>query len=218
MNRDYKKVADLREDYRLQSLNISEVEKNPILQFQKWFEEALQSDLKEPNAMTLATATSSGIPSARIVLLKGYSENGFLFYTNYTSRKGKELLENPKAALVFCWLELERQIRIEGRVEQLSPEVSTAYYQSRPKGSQIGAWASPQSEVIPDRSILEENVEQLKEEYAEKVELPRPPHWGGFAIIPTMIEFWQGRSSRLHDRIRYEQASNGDWKIDRLAP
>ncbi|MFT4665500.1 MAG: pyridoxamine 5'-phosphate oxidase [Polaribacter sp.] len=218
MNRDHKKVADLREDYRLQTLEIQEVHAHPFHQFQQWFNDALRSNLKEPNVMTLATASASGIPSARIVLLKGYSEKGFLFYTNYNSRKGKELLENPNAALVFCWLELERQIRIEGKVSQLSPEASTQYFQSRPKGSQIGAWASPQSEVIEDRNLLEENVVILNEKYAEEDTLPRPEHWGGFLIEPTMVEFWQGRSSRLHDRIRYVQLEGGSWKVDRLAP
>ncbi len=218
MNRDPKKVADLREDYRLQALEIKDVHSHPFHQFQEWFDYALQSNLKEPNAMTLATASVSGMPSARIVLLKGYSEDGFLFYTNYNSRKGEELLENPKAALVFCWLELERQIRIEGTVSKLSPADSTKYFQSRPKGSQIGAWASPQSEVIKNRDILEENVKMLEEKYESEVALPRPEHWGGFLLEPTMVEFWQGRSSRLHDRIRYTQGEEGAWKIDRLAP
>lgn len=217
MNRDQKKVADLREDYRLQALEINDVHTHPFLQFQQWFNDALQSNLKEPNAMTLATASTNGIPSARIVLLKGYSETGFLFYTNYNSKKGKELLENPNAALVFCWLELERQVRIEGKVSKLSPEASTQYFQSRPKGSQIGAWASPQSEVIEDRNILEKNVLMLNEKYAAEETLPRPEHWGGFLIEPTMVEFWQGRSSRLHDRIRYT-GEKGLWKVDRLAP
>jgi pyridoxamine 5'-phosphate oxidase len=218
MNRDQKNIAHLREDYRLHALEMSEVHAHPVQQFQQWFEEALRSDLKEPNAMTLATATATGIPSARIVLLKGYSEKGFEWYTNYNSRKGKELLENPKAAMVFVWLELERQIRIEGNVRQLLPEESTAYYQSRPKDSQIGAWASPQSEVIEDRSLLEENVKMLVEQYADATELPRPEYWGGYRLEPTMVEFWQGRSSRLHDRIRYVLTEGGDWKIERLAP
>jgi pyridoxamine 5'-phosphate oxidase len=218
MNRDAKNIAHLREDYRRHALEISEVQGHPVQQFQQWFEEALRSELKEPNAMTLATATATGIPSARIVLLKGYSEKGFEWYTNYNSRKGKELLENPKAALLFCWLELERQIRIEGTVRQLAPEESTAYFQSRPKDSQIGAWASPQSEVIDDRSFLEENVKMLVEKYADISELPRPEHWGGYRLEPTMMEFWQGRSSRLHDRIRYLLTEGGDWKIERLAP
>jgi len=218
MNRDPKKVADLREDYRLHALEIEDVQPHPFQQFQEWFNEALQANLREPNVMTLATASPEGIPSARIVLLKGYSEEGFLFYTNYNSKKGEELLLNPKAALVFCWLELERQVRIEGTVRKISSEASTAYFKSRPKGSQIGAWASPQSEVIEDRSILEENVRMLQEKYDKEESLPRPQHWGGFIVKPTMLEFWQGRSSRLHDRIRYEQGRDGSWAIERLAP
>ena len=218
MNEPSQKVADLRQDYRQKTLNTSDVQAEPIAQFDLWFQEALKAELKEPNAMTLATATTNGVPSARIVLLKGYSENGFLFYTNYNSRNGKELLENPKAALVFCWLELERQIRIEGTVQKITPEASTLYFQSRPKESQIGAWASPQSEVISNRKTLEENVDLLKKKFESEEKLPRPEHWGGFCIQPTMIEFWQGRSSRLHDRIRYRLKTEGGWVIDRLAP
>ncbi|MFK7807613.1 MAG: pyridoxamine 5'-phosphate oxidase [Saprospiraceae bacterium] len=218
MNRDKNYIADLREDYRLKSLGISEVASDPMTQFKEWFDEALNSDLKEPNVMTLATSTPDGMPSARIVLLKGYSENGFIFYTNYDSHKGKALAANPKAALVFCWLELERQIRIEGTVRKISEEDSTNYFQSRPKGSQIGAWASPQSQTIEDRSVLENNAEELKKKYASEEVLPKPPHWGGYSVEPTMIEFWQGRSSRLHDRIRYIKNENGEWGTARLAP
>lgn len=216
MNKD-KNVANLREDYRAKTLERKDVVDDPILQFQHWFDEAVAANQKEPNAMTLATASPEGMPSARIVLLKGYSNEGFIFYTNYESKKGQELINNPNAALVFCWLEMERQIRIEGKVEQLSAEASAAYFHSRPKGSQIGAWVSPQSEVIKDRSVLEDKLVELQAQYADAEKLPCPPHWGGFIVRPSLIEFWQGRSSRLHDRLRYTQ-ENGHWKIDRLAP
>jgi len=214
---DNQTIANLREDYQAATLDVSDVASSPFVQFGKWFQEALKSELPEPNAMTLATATPDGRPSARIVLLKGYDEQGFVFYTNYNSHKGRELEQNPQAAMVFNWLELQRQIRIEGRVEKVSPEESTEYFQSRPKGSQIGAWASPQSTIIPNRTVLENKVEELQEQYAEAERLPRPEHWGGFRIIPEVIEFWQGRSSRLHDRIQYTQAG-GKWTIERLAP
>lgn len=211
-------IANLREDYRQNTLEIIEVAVSPFQQFQVWLQEALASSIKEPNAMTLATCTADGRPSARIVLLKGIDEQGFIFYTNYESRKGQDLERNPHAALVFAWLELEKQVRIEGRVERISLEQSTAYFQSRPKGSQIGAWASPQSQVISDRIILEQNVERLQTEYADATQLPRPPHWGGYRVNAEVVEFWQGRSSRLHDRIRYALQVDGSWKIDRLAP
>lgn len=218
MTTDNKKIQDLREDYRNGTLDESDIVKNPLKQFDNWFKEALKSEILEPNAMTLATCNKTGRPAARIVLLKGFDENGFIFYTNYNSQKGKELSGTPFAALVFNWLDLQRQIRIEGKVEKLNAEQSTTYFHRRPKGSQIGAWASPQSQVISHRNILEENVKQLKQQYANQENLPRPDHWGGFRVIPDKIEFWQGRSSRLHDRIRYTLQTNGDWKIERLAP
>lgn len=210
-------IAALREDYRAKTLEITDVHTNPIQQFNEWFQEALDSQIKEANAMTIATVDAQGKPAARIVLLKGFDENGFIFYTNYDSRKGQELAANPNIAVVFLWKDLERQIRIEGIAEKVAPAVSLNYFQSRPKGSQIGAWASPQSQVIPDRSVLEQNVLNLKEKYKDADNLPIPSHWGGYQIKPTLIEFWQGRSSRLHDRLCYTLIEN-EWKIERLAP
>ncbi|WP_457288369.1 pyridoxamine 5'-phosphate oxidase [Pedobacter sp. UYP24] len=209
-------LQNLRQDYRAASLSEADVDGNPIFQFKKWFSEAVDSHLFEPNVMTLATADHYGKPSARIVLLKGFDEDGFVFFTNYESKKGKELLENPQAAIVFFWAELERQVRIEGIVSKVADEVSLDYFHSRPKGSQIGAIASPQSSVIADRSVLEKKVEDLIIEYADQ-EIPRPANWGGYLLEPTLIEFWQGRSSRLHDRIVY-QLVDGTWEINRLAP
>lgn len=211
-------IADLREDYQKAKLEIGEVAASPFEQFHAWFELAIQAEVKEPNAMTLATATADGKPSARIVLLKGVDELGFRFFTNYDSKKGQDLAENPHAALVFSWLTLEKQIRIEGRVERISEADSTDYFQSRPKGSQIGAWASPQSQVITDRTILEQNVQDLQQQYADSEQLPRPEHWGGYRVVPNLVEFWQGRSSRLHDRIQYRLKADGSWKLERLAP
>ena len=210
-------IANFREDYQAGSLNKEDMLANPIQQFQIWMQAAIQQEVKEPNAMTLATATSDGIPSARIVLLKGYGEDGFVFYTNYNSVKGNELDSNPHAALVFCWLQMERQIRIQGTVERISKEDSTTYFHSRPKGSQIGAWASPQSRTLENRSILENNKANLEQQYAEAEQLPCPPYWGGYRVIPHKIEFWQGRTSRLHDRWRYTK-EDGVWKMERLAP
>lgn len=209
-------IADLRLNYTAGQLNEAEVDPNPIRQFQVWFEQALNSQLPEPNAMTLATATKDGIPSARIVLLKGVDDRGFVFYTNYESRKGQELAENPHAALVFLWTPLERQVRIEGTVEPVSDEETEAYFQSRPLASRLGAWTSDQSRIIPDRSVLEQRFLELEAEYQNQ-EIPRPPHWGGYRVIPHQIEFWQGRPSRLHDRLRYRLEA-GEWRVDRLAP
>jgi len=217
MSLSKEKIEALREDYRSHQLNRSEIADQPISQFQAWFAEALEAKIPEPNAMTLATVNENHRPSARIVLLKGVDEQGFVFYTNYNSQKGKELESNPFAALVFCWLELERQIRIEGKVEKISRADSLRYFNSRPKGSQIGAWASPQSEVIADRSVIENKQKALAAEYAEQDLLPIPPHWGGYILVPDKIEFWQGRSSRLHDRFCYTLEGK-DWQIDRLAP
>jgi pyridoxamine 5'-phosphate oxidase len=209
-------LQNLRQDYRVASLSENDVAANPFLQFNKWFSDAVDAQLYEPNVMTFATADSDGKPSARIVLLKGFDENGFVFYTNYESRKANDLVENPQAAAVFFWAELERQVRIEGIVSKIDTETSEEYFHSRPIGSQIGAIASPQSSVITDRSILEEKVSMLTAQYEGKV-IPKPDNWGGYLIEPKRIEFWQGRSSRLHDRIIYDFIE-GSWKISRLAP
>ena len=212
-----KAIADLRKEYSSETLLENDVDANPLTQFQKWWDQAIASELLEPNAMTLATASTDGLPSARIVLLKGFDENGFVFYTNYESFKAMQLDENPKACLVFHWKELERQVRIMGIVSKVSPEESNEYYQSRPVGSRIGAWASPQSKVIDNRQWLEEAFEKRKNEF-ENGGVPLPPHWGGYVVKPVIIEFWQGRFSRLHDRIQYTLEASGAWKIERLAP
>lgn len=210
-------LESLRSNYALSGLHETDLLGNPFQQFQLWLEQAIAAELPEPNAMTLATLSKEGKPIARMVLLKGLDEEGFVFYTNYDSAKGKQLTETDSAALVFWWAGLERQVRVEGMVEKVSSEESDAYFQSRPKASQLGAWASPQSQVIENRGVLEKRLAELEEKYAtEKV--PRPPHWGGFRVIPTAIEFWQGRPSRLHDRIRYELDEKGDWFYQRLAP
>lgn len=211
-------IADLRQNYTLAGLSETDVAADPIQQFQVWFQQALEANLLEPNAMTLATATSDGKPTARIVLLKGVSERGFVFYTNYESQKGQQLIANPYAALVFLWDKLERQVRIEGRVEQLQQQESEAYFHSRPRASQLGAWTSDQSRVIRDRDILEQKLTDLKAQYGEDITIPLPPHWGGFRVIPNHIEFWQGRPSRLHDRLVYDLQPDGSWQIQRLAP
>lgn len=209
-------LENLRQDYRSAQLNDNDVNKNPIKQFEKWFAEAMTAEIFEPNAMTLATADKTGKPNARIVLLKGFDENGFSFYTNYLSQKGKELKKNPQACLVFFWGELERQVRIEGKIEKLSKEASEKYFHSRPIASQIGAIASPQSQVLNDRKELEQKFEELTSLYEGKT-IPKPAHWGGYILKPTSIEFWQGRRSRLHDRIKFDLI-NGKWQTNRLAP
>ena len=210
-------IADIRKDYQLQSLLESDIEKNPIDQFSTWWNQAIESQIDEVNAMTLATVDANHKPSARIVLLKEFDENGFVFFTNYNSKKGLDMLINKNVALVFFWKELERQVRIEGTVEKVSEGVSDAYFNSRPEMSRIGAWASPQSTVISSREILETNFQHYQIEF-DKKEINRPPHWGGYMVKPEVIEFWQGRSSRLHDRIVYGKDSDNEWKTNRLAP
>lgn len=209
-------ISHLRKDYSLKALSETDVKKNPLEQFDVWWNEAIQSEIDEVNAMTLATATAEGVPAARIVLLKEYNDLGFVFFTNYESAKGKELAENPRASLLFFWKELERQVRITGLIEKITPEESDAYFYSRPLGSRIGAIASAQSSVIPGRHVLEEKVKLL--ETTSESEIKRPPHWGGYRVKPVIIEFWQGRPSRLHDRIQYTLEDNGAWKIERLSP
>ena len=210
-------IADIRKEYKLKSLSENETGNDPFVLFDEWWKEAESSDVIEVNAMTLATASNDGVPSARIVLLKGYDKRGFTFFTNYNSYKGKQLEENPRASLVFFWKELERQVRITGVVEKVSASESDEYYHSRPAGSRLGAWASPQSEVIESRQWLEEREQKFHEEFSDK-ELNRPPHWGGYRVKPVTIEFWQGRPSRLHDRIQFSLKDGGDWQVDRLAP
>ena len=211
------KITDIRKDYIKQALLEKDVDNDPLIQFNKWWDEAIKSELEEITAMTLATASLTGLPDARIVLLKSVSDAGFLFFTNYSSQKGKELAENPRACLVFFWKELERQIRITGNVEKVSAQESDEYFHSRPAGSRIGAWASPQSSVIESRETIEKNILQYEQKFGG-TEIERPPHWGGYIVIPTTIEFWQGRSNRLHDRLLYSKMQDRSWKIERLAP
>lgn len=210
-------IADIRKEYSQQSLSENDVETDPILQFKKWWEHVLAAGVEEPNAMTLATSSMEAVPSARIVLLKDFSEKGFIFFTNYNSYKGQQLSENPKACLVFFWKELERQVRVTGLVFKLSSVESDEYFNSRPEASRIGAWASPQSQVIENRDWLDERFKKLFTEMNNE-NIQRPSNWGGYIVKPVIIEFWQGRPSRLHDRIQYSLLEDGTWKIERLAP
>ncbi len=210
-------AANLRREYTRAGLNEADMDPDPIAQFHGWFAKVIDANLHEPNAMILATATSDGRPSARTVLLKGYDERGFVFYTNYEGRKAKEMEANPQIALLFYWGELERQVRVEGRASRVSEEESDAYFASRPRGSQLGAWASEQSRSIENRGALELRLRELEREYQGR-EVPRPPFWGGYRVEPETVEFWQGRENRLHDRLLYRQVGEGGWKRERLQP
>lgn len=211
-------IADLRLDYNRAELTRQDLDPNPITLFEQWLQQAVAANIgAEPNAMTLATATQDGIPSARTVLLKGLDERGFVFYTNHESQKGRELSQNPHAALLFYWGELHRQVRVTGQVQPISRTESEAYFRSRPLGSQLGAWASQQSQVIENRQVLEEALARLTEQYHNEA-VPLPPFWGGYRLSPQTIEFWQGRVSRLHDRFRYTLINEGNWTIERLSP
>jgi pyridoxamine 5'-phosphate oxidase len=210
-------IANIRKEYLWGGLSEADMDADPIRQFERWFQHAVAAKLPEPNAMTLATATPDGQPSARIVLLKAFDASGFTFFTNYDSRKGRELTQNPRAALLLFWPELQRQVRIEGTVERVAEAESDAYFVTRPVGSRLGAWASRQSEVITGRDELEQRVRELAERYADG-EVPRPPFWGGFRVRPLTIEFWQGRPDRLHDRLRYIRGEAGGWRLERLSP
>jgi pyridoxamine 5'-phosphate oxidase len=209
-------IADLRKNYTFGGLSEESAGADPVALFRSWFDAALAAELSEPNAFTLATVGPDGSPSARIVLLKGVDDRGFTFFTNYDSRKGREIAGNPRVAMVFLWHQFERQVRVEGRAERVSPEESDEYYHVRPLGSRLGAWASPQSEIIPGREILERQQAELAAHYPDG-NVPRPPQWGGYRVVPDAVEFWQGRPNRLHDRIRFRRADGG-WMKERLAP
>jgi len=211
-----KNIADIRQEYKRASLLEAEVGANPVVVFNKWLDDAIKADVPEPTAMTVATSTFEGKPSARMMLLKGADDNGFAFFTNYESRKARQLAQNPFAALVFFWPQLERQVRIEGKVSKVSAKESDRYFKTRPIGSRIGAWASPQSQVIPNRRYLENLKSDYQEEFAKR-EVNRPDNWGGYTLMPNLIEFWQGRPDRLHDRLQY-RLENEIWVLERLAP
>lgn len=210
-------IADIRKVYQLQSLLEKDVNADPIKQFETWWQQAIESKIEEPNAMTLATCNDEGKPSARIVLLKGIKKNGFIFFTNYQSRKAKEIEKNSFVSLLFFWKELERQVRIEGKIKKVSDTESDEYFFSRPRESRIGAWSSPQSAVIENREFLQKNVEKYNLEFGTE-NIPRPDFWGGYLVEPDSIEFWQGRPGRLHDRLQYSLSENNDWNMKRLAP
>jgi pyridoxamine 5'-phosphate oxidase len=210
------KLADMRQEYDKDVLHRDQLDTDPLVQFEKWFEEVTEEHKEDPHAFTLATADAKGKPSSRIVLLKGIEEEKFVFYTNYDSKKGRDMAENPYVSATFFWPALQRQVRIEGTVAKVSAEMSDSYFHSRPEGSRLGAWASPQSDELESREVLENRWKNLSERFSDG-EIPRPDNWGGYAINPTRIEFWQGRPSRLHDRFSYSK-DNGSWKIARLAP
>jgi pyridoxamine 5'-phosphate oxidase len=209
--------SEIRVEYRRGRLSEGDLDPNPLVTFAAWFDEARQAKLHEPNAMTLATIGLDGHPAARVLLLKGVDPRGFCFFTNYASRKGEELAAHPWAALVFWWGPLERQVRVEGHVERLSEAESDAYFQSRPRGARLGAWVSAQSQIIPDRQALEARLAEIEAKFADK-EPPRPPYWGGYRLVPTRIEFWQGGTNRLHDRLRYVRTAQSEWRVERLSP
>ena len=212
-----KDLADMRTSYEEGSLNQDNLAPDPMILFENWYHDAERKGIPEPNAMTLATATAEGHPSARMVLLKGFSKEGFVFYSNYTSRKGQELATNPFAALNFWWKEMERQVRVEGSVVKTSEDQSTSYFNSRPRGSQLSAWASPQSQEIKEHYLTSKRTE-VESQFKEETTIPLPPHWGGYVLKPSIIEFWQGRPDRFHDRYRYSLTDDGLWRIVRLAP
>lgn len=215
-------LGDYRQEYETAGIDIGDVDADPFVQFETWFRAAEQASVYEPNAMIVSSVAADGTPQARVVLLKTFDAAGFVFFTNYDSDKGREIANNPRVSLTFSWVELHRQIRIVGTADRVSPHESDAYYESRPRGSRIGAWASPQSEVIPDRSVLDERWREIEERYGDEP-IPRPEHWGGIRVAPTSIEFWQGRMNRMHDRLRYTRAAADAedpraWTIERLAP
>lgn len=212
-----KNIADIRKDYMLKSFDEKDAKANPFDQFDIWWQDAVTSNIDEVNALNLCTVDAKGKPSGRIVLLKGYDRDGFVFFTNYQSRKGQELLANPYACMIFFWKELERQVRIDGRIEKVTDQENDTYFFSRPEGSQVGAWSSPQSSIIENRQVIENNVKHYHQVFSNQP-ITRPPHWGGYRVIPYQVEFWQGRSSRLHDRLQYSLMEDGNWQLVRLAP
>ncbi len=210
-------LANTRQEYEMSTLRLDDLDANPITQFENWYEQAAEHVVLDPNAAVLSTLHESGYPDARVILLKGVSDGSFVFFTNYASAKGEEISKDPKVSLVFYWKELQRQVRILGVASRISAEASDTYFHSRPRESQLGVWVSPQSRVIPDRATLEERMREYTEKF-EGEEVPRPDYWGGYAIRPSQIEFWQGGRARLHDRFRYTMVEGSDWRIERLAP